>query len=259
MWKVVHERIKLECYCLFEMHDQLAKLSVCSESINCQRFEYFTLNDRTYRVEDPVFLPLWIWLMLSYFIASRCSPSVLDRLNPLLEPNGVLSIDGRGIVGDSVPTITPHPNFRYILSCIHIAIGLGDQCIKEERNLGEVWYFLQVSCYNYKHIFMYQSFRQCTQSREFYFMVGKYEPLKLDSKATGNERTKYWNHIVWLLLNQWNSPVSPQDNCVSRWRNSCSDCCVYNSAILLCPLSHLQNTDRNLTLACHSWLLWHHH
>ena len=40
------------------------------------------------------------------------SPSVLDRLNPLLEPNGVLSIDERGIVGDKVPTITPHPNFR---------------------------------------------------------------------------------------------------------------------------------------------------
>lgn len=40
------------------------------------------------------------------------SPSVLDRLNPLLEPNGVLSIDERGIVEDRVPTITPHPNFR---------------------------------------------------------------------------------------------------------------------------------------------------
>ena len=62
-------------------------------------------------------------LMLSHFIASLCSPSVLDRLNPLLEPNGVLSIDGRGVVGDSVPPVTPHPNFRYILSCIHIAIG----------------------------------------------------------------------------------------------------------------------------------------
>ena len=122
----------------------MINLQTFSESINCQRFEYFTLNDRTYRVEDPVFLPLWIWLILSHFIASRCSPSVLDRLNPLLEPNGVLSINGRGIVGDSVPTITPHPNFRYILSCIHITIGQGDQCIKEE---GEVWYVL---CYNYK-------------------------------------------------------------------------------------------------------------
>jgi len=40
------------------------------------------------------------------------SPSVLDRLNPLLEPNSVLSIDERGIVEDRVPTITPHPNFR---------------------------------------------------------------------------------------------------------------------------------------------------
>lgn len=61
--------------------------------------------------------------MQYHFIASLSSPSVLDRLNPLLEPNGVLSIDGRGIVGDSVPTVTPHPNFRYILSCIQIAIS----------------------------------------------------------------------------------------------------------------------------------------
>ena len=45
---------------VFEMHDKLAKLSVCSESINCQRFEYFTLIARTYRVEDPVFLLLGI-------------------------------------------------------------------------------------------------------------------------------------------------------------------------------------------------------
>ena len=68
--------------------------------------------------------------MESHLIASLSSPSVLDRLNPLLEPNGVLSIDGRGIVGDSVPTVTPHPNFRYFLSCIQIAISQeGDQYI----------------------------------------------------------------------------------------------------------------------------------
>jgi hypothetical protein len=43
------------------------------------------------------------------------SPSVLDRLNPLLEPNGLLSIDERGIVGDTVPTIIPHPKFRLVV------------------------------------------------------------------------------------------------------------------------------------------------
>ena len=41
------------------------------------------------------------------------SPSVLDRLNALLEPGGVLTVDERGIVGNDIPTIRPHPNFRY--------------------------------------------------------------------------------------------------------------------------------------------------
>lgn len=40
------------------------------------------------------------------------SPSVLDRLNALLEPGGVLSLDERGIIGDSQLVIRPHPNFR---------------------------------------------------------------------------------------------------------------------------------------------------
>ena len=46
-----------------------------------------------------------------------CSPSVLDRLNALLEPGGVLTINERGVQDDgSVPTITPHPDFRLILT-----------------------------------------------------------------------------------------------------------------------------------------------
>ena len=40
------------------------------------------------------------------------SPSVLDRLNALLEPNGVLSINERGVIDGHIPTIKPHPDFR---------------------------------------------------------------------------------------------------------------------------------------------------
>ena len=46
------------------------------------------------------------------YIGFVCSPSVLDRLNPLLEPAGVLSMDERGVVGGTVPVIKPHPHFR---------------------------------------------------------------------------------------------------------------------------------------------------
>ena len=43
------------------------------------------------------------------------SPSVLDRLNALLEPNGVLTIDERGAVDGKIPVVTPHPDFRYMI------------------------------------------------------------------------------------------------------------------------------------------------
>jgi len=42
-----------------------------------------------------------------------CSVSVLDRLNALLEPNGSLSLSERGVIAGAVPTVMPHPDFRY--------------------------------------------------------------------------------------------------------------------------------------------------
>ena len=45
-----------------------------------------------------------------------CSPSVLDRLNPLLEPNGFLAVSERGLVGGQVRHVYPHPNFRLFLT-----------------------------------------------------------------------------------------------------------------------------------------------
>lgn len=45
-----------------------------------------------------------------------CSPSVLDRLNGLLEPGGVLTVNERGVRDGEPVTIRPHPRFRLILS-----------------------------------------------------------------------------------------------------------------------------------------------
>lgn len=44
------------------------------------------------------------------------SPSVLDRLNALLEPGGSLTINERGVIDGTTPSITPHPNFRLFLT-----------------------------------------------------------------------------------------------------------------------------------------------
>ncbi|XP_046844513.1 midasin-like isoform X2 [Xenia sp. Carnegie-2017] len=54
------------------------------------------------------------WLLIDN--VNFCSASVLDRLNGLLEPNGELSINERGIVDDEIPVVKPHPNFRLIFT-----------------------------------------------------------------------------------------------------------------------------------------------
>ncbi|KAM5256760.1 midasin [Ctenodactylus gundi] len=54
------------------------------------------------------------WLLMDN--VNFCNPSVLDRLNALLEPGGVLTINERGMMDGSTPTITPNPNFRLFLS-----------------------------------------------------------------------------------------------------------------------------------------------
>jgi midasin (ATPase involved in ribosome maturation) len=43
------------------------------------------------------------------------SASVLDRLNALLEPNGCLVVSERGVIDGTIPTIKPHPDFRWFV------------------------------------------------------------------------------------------------------------------------------------------------
>lgn len=54
------------------------------------------------------------WLLLDN--ANLCSPSVLDRLNSLLEPGGVLLINESGTIDGSVRTAKPHPDFRLFMT-----------------------------------------------------------------------------------------------------------------------------------------------
>ncbi|KAJ9581376.1 hypothetical protein L9F63_023452, partial [Diploptera punctata] len=55
------------------------------------------------------------WLLIDN--VNLCSPAVLDRLNALLEPDGVLTIGERGVGPDGqLVTITPHPDFRLFMT-----------------------------------------------------------------------------------------------------------------------------------------------
>ena len=80
------------------------------------------LNNFTFMLTSRVFT------FVNFHLFSRSSPSVLDRLNALLEPGGVLTIDERGVIDGQIPSIKPHPNFR--LDCIYHthALYLPESC-----------------------------------------------------------------------------------------------------------------------------------
>lgn len=54
------------------------------------------------------------WLILDN--ANLCNPSVLDRLNSLLETNGMLTINECSNEDGSPRVVTPHPNFRLFMT-----------------------------------------------------------------------------------------------------------------------------------------------
>ncbi|CAG8469891.1 6305_t:CDS:10 [Ambispora leptoticha] len=56
------------------------------------------------------------WLLIDN--ANLCNPSVLDRLNPVIEPNGFLLLNERGQVDDNgnLKIIRPHKNFRLFMT-----------------------------------------------------------------------------------------------------------------------------------------------
>jgi len=55
------------------------------------------------------------WLLIDG--ANKCQPSVLDRLNSLMEPNGCLVLSERGaLANNEIQVVKPHPQFRIFLA-----------------------------------------------------------------------------------------------------------------------------------------------
>lgn len=48
--------------------------------------------------------------------ANLCNPTVLDRLNPLLEPRGELYLNECGTGASGPRVVRPHPDFRLFLA-----------------------------------------------------------------------------------------------------------------------------------------------
>ena len=54
------------------------------------------------------------WIVIDN--ANLCPPAVLDRLNPLCEPGGFISLNERGIVDNEIEIIYPHKEFRLFMT-----------------------------------------------------------------------------------------------------------------------------------------------
>ncbi|KAJ1420361.1 P-loop containing nucleoside triphosphate hydrolase [Sesbania bispinosa] len=54
------------------------------------------------------------WIVLEN--ANLCNPTVLDRINSLVEPCGSITVNERGIIDGNPLVIHPHPNFRMFLT-----------------------------------------------------------------------------------------------------------------------------------------------
>ncbi|CAG8487914.1 37837_t:CDS:10, partial [Gigaspora margarita] len=54
------------------------------------------------------------WLLIDN--ANLCNPSVLDRLNSLLEPNGVLMVNENSMIDGEIRMVRPHKNFRLFMT-----------------------------------------------------------------------------------------------------------------------------------------------
>lgn len=84
------------------------KINVLLDSLEVAgRFEW---------VDGPLVqaMKLGHWLLLDG--ANLCNPSVLDRLNPLCEPDGFLTLSERGYDDGKLHVLKPHPSFRLFMT-----------------------------------------------------------------------------------------------------------------------------------------------
>ena len=86
---------------------------ITSESTHTNKFQW---------IDSPLVIAAkkGHWLLIDN--VNLCSPSVLDRLNALLEPNGSLVLHEKGIVDDNCEEIIPHKDFK-LFFCMDQKLG----------------------------------------------------------------------------------------------------------------------------------------
>ncbi|CEI96453.1 Putative Midasin [Rhizopus microsporus] len=97
-----------------ELHNSISSLNAAVD--NLQELEKDTVAGKFEWIDGLLINALehGHWLLIDN--ANLCNPSVLDRLNPLFENDGVLMVNERGLVDGTVKVIKPHPNFRMFMT-----------------------------------------------------------------------------------------------------------------------------------------------
>ncbi|XP_029127909.1 midasin [Cajanus cajan] len=142
------------------------------------------------------------WIVLEN--ANLCNPTVLDRINSLVEPSGSITVNERGIVDGNPLVIHPHPNFRMFLT-VNPHYG---EVSRAMRNRGVEVFMLQpywalddTSGYNYEDI-------EFKDVRRFLVLLGVPVPHLVDAMARAHiyakiEGSELNCHITYLELSHW--------------------------------------------------------
>ncbi|XP_052724837.1 midasin isoform X1 [Vigna angularis] len=142
------------------------------------------------------------WIVLEN--ANLCNPTVLDRINSLVEPCGSITVNERGAVDGKPLVIHPHPNFRMFLT-VNPQYG---EVSRAMRNRGVEIFMLQpywalddMSGYNGEDI-------ELRDVRRFLVLLGIPIAQLVDSMATAHiyakkEGLKLNDRITYLELSHW--------------------------------------------------------
>ncbi|KAL2575217.1 hypothetical protein GLYMA_16G004800v4 [Glycine max] len=141
------------------------------------------------------------WIVLEN--ANLCNPTVLDRINSLVEPCGSITVNERGIVDGNPLVIHPHPNFRIFLT-VNPHYG---EVSRAMRNRGVEIFMLQPywlddrSGYNDEDV-------EFKDVRRFLVLSGIPIAQLVDSMARAhtyakNKGSELNEHITYLELSHW--------------------------------------------------------
>ncbi|KAH7927800.1 midasin [Leucogyrophana mollusca] len=110
--RALHE---LRCLCGSEDDDNQLQLETLQDEVEGMLAER-SVTGRFEWVDGPLVRAIreGYWVVLDG--ANLCSPSVLDRLNSLCEPDGALTLSERGYVDGQIQILKPHPNFRLFMA-----------------------------------------------------------------------------------------------------------------------------------------------